>query len=110
MKLQGIGVGNLVGTAPVSESFSRESRYLAFFLLPLAQPYTHSAAVLVDEFDRRPAAGGQPGASFARRLTHAFAIRAAVLIAWPGIYHLAGVARWHLRRRRPRPPQLERSR
>jgi len=34
-------------------------------------------------------------------LTRAFAIRAAVPIAWPGIYHLGGFARWRLRRRTP---------
>ena len=35
---------------------------------------------------------------------HAFAIRAAVLMAWPGIYHLADFARGRLLRRNPGPP------
>jgi hypothetical protein len=34
----------------------------------------------------------------------AFAVRAAVLMAWPVIYHLEGFARGRLRRRNPGPP------
>jgi hypothetical protein len=40
-------------------------------------------------------------------VTQAFAIRAAVLIAWPGIYHLERFAHWRLPRRTPEPPQPE---
>ena len=91
-------------------------------MLPLCSRTPGAATVLVNELDAsgfsafcsattvdlcaatRPLCMRSSHAIRDRKAVAGYAVRAAVLIAWPGIHHLEGFARWRLRRRTPGPP------